>query len=109
MPGLMHDTNTLTSLPLPNLATVTRDEALDYFDNTWVLMEELFTAFRSEEAFLVPPYHGLRHPMVFYYGHPTVFYVNKLRLAGVLSEPVNEYYEEIFEVGVDEMSVSTVE
>lgn len=105
MPGLMKDTNTLTSLPLPNLETVTREEALDYLDNTWILMEELFASLRDKETYVLPPYHGLRHPMIFYYGHPTVFYVNKLRLAGVLTEPVNEYYEEIFEVGVDEMSV----
>jgi len=30
--------------------------------------------------------------------------VNKLRVAGVLTEPVNAYFENIFETGVDEMS-----
>ncbi len=47
--------------------------------------------------------HGLRHPQIFYYGHTPCLYINKLRVAGVLSEPVNAYFESIFEVGVDEM------
>ena len=46
---------------------------------------------------------GLRHPQIFYYGHTACLYVNKLRVAGVLQEPVNAYFESIFEVGVDEM------
>jgi hypothetical protein len=56
------------------------------------------------EAYYRPPYHNLRHPMVFYYGHPAVLYINKLRVAGLLTEPVNEYFEHIFETGVDEMA-----
>ena len=47
--------------------------------------------------------HGLRHPQIFYYGHTPCLYINKLRVAGVLSNPVNPYFESIFEVGVDEM------
>lgn len=30
------------------------------------------------------PAHGLRHPLIFYYGHPAALYVNKLRAAGIL-------------------------
>ena len=50
-----------------------------------------------------PPVHGLRHPQIFYYGHTPCLYINKLRLAGVITKPVNPYFESIFEVGVDEM------
>jgi len=50
-----------------------------------------------------PPLHGLRHPQIFYYGHTACLYVNKLRVSGVLTKPVNAYFESIFEVGVDEM------
>lgn len=103
VPGQLSD-GTLISLALPNLKKVTRQSTLDYLDNVWSLHDVLFASLQSEEAFIRAPNHGLRHPMAFYYGHPTVFYINKLRLAGVLSEPVNEYFEEIFEVGVDEMS-----
>ncbi len=86
----------LTSLALPNLATCTRAQALDYFDNTWLLTEAslraclrmracagprgprspavstwqvLFSGLAHEAAFYVPPYHQLRHPLIFYYGH----------------------------------------
>jgi len=31
-------------------------------------------------------------------------YVNKLRVAGLLKAPINEYFESVFETGVDEMS-----
>lgn len=30
------------------------------------------------------PAHGLRHPLIFYYGHPATLYVNKLRAAGII-------------------------
>jgi hypothetical protein len=41
----------------------------------------------GEEAFFRPPWHKLPHPLVFYYAHPAVLYVNKLRVAGLISEP----------------------
>ena len=101
-PGYQSD-GTLTSLPAPNLATCTRQQVLDYFDNTWTLTELLFAGLRGEEAFLRPPYHYLRHPMIFYYGHPPALYINKLRIAGLIKQPLNAYYERVFETGVDEM------
>lgn len=55
-----------------------------YFDNTWMLTESLFAGLQGEEAFLRMPAHGLRHPLLFYYGHPATLYVNKLRAAGIL-------------------------
>jgi hypothetical protein len=42
----------------------------DYFDNTWTMTEVLLSSLQGEEAFQLPPYHDLRHPMIFYYGHP---------------------------------------
>jgi hypothetical protein len=51
----------------------------------------------GEEPFYRPPYHNLRHPLIFYYAHPAVLYINKLRVAGVLTAGVNAYYETIFE------------
>ena len=76
----------------------------DYFDNSWTLTEILFSSLISDSAFYVPPKHNLRHPMIFYYGHPAALYINKLRVAGLLHEPINAYFETIFETGVDEMS-----
>ena len=100
--GLQPD-GTLTSLPLPNLATCTRQQVLDYFDNSWTLTETLFSSLQSEEAFFRPPYHHLRHPMIFYFGHPPALYINKLRVAGLIEKPLNPYFERLFETGVDEM------
>lgn len=94
---------TLRSLPLPNLSNVTRQGAKDYFDNSWTLFEMLFAGLKGDEPFYRPPVHGLRHPQIFYYGHTPCLYINKLRVAGVLADPVNPYFESIFEVGVDEM------
>ncbi len=101
-PGFEH--GKLHSLTIPNLATCTRQAVLDYFNNTWTLNELLFSSLIGDEAFYRPPYHGLRHPLIFYYVHPSVLYVGKLRLAGLLPGPINPYFESLFETGVDEMS-----
>jgi 5-histidylcysteine sulfoxide synthase len=102
-PGRRAD-GTIGALPPPNLATVTRAEARAYFDNGWVLSELLFAGLTREEAFFRPPYHDLRHPLIFYYVHPAALYVNKLRVAGLAAAPLEPFYEQLFETGVDEMS-----
>lgn len=94
----------LYSLTIPDLNRCSRGEALAYFNNTWTLTELLFSSLIGDEPFYRPPYHGLRHPLIFYYVHPAVLYVNKLRLAGLRTSPVNSYFESLFETGVDEMS-----
>ena len=99
-PGMRED-GTIASLPQVGLSA-TRQQILDYFDNSWALTEVLLSGL-SEEAFYRRPYHQLRHPLIFYYAHPVVLYVNKLRVAGLLSGPVNETFERLFETGVDEM------
>jgi 5-histidylcysteine sulfoxide synthase len=94
----------LYSLPQLSLDGLSRKKIQDYFDNTWALTEVLLASLQGESAFTCPPYHDLRHPMIFYYGHPAALYVNKLRVAGLLKDPINPYFEVIFETGVDEMS-----
>ncbi|MEA2139137.1 MAG: hypothetical protein QOG56_2287 [Solirubrobacteraceae bacterium] len=91
-------------LPLPDLSRCTRADLLAYFENGWTITETLFAGLVGEEAFFRPPWHGLRHPLIFYYGHPAALYVNKMRIAGLLAGPVNADFEQIFETGVDEMS-----
>jgi 5-histidylcysteine sulfoxide synthase len=91
-------------LKAPNLETCKRSEVKAYFDNGWLLTELLFAALTGEEPFYRPPYHGLRHPLIFYYVHPAVLFVNKLHVAGLLDTTPNAYFERIFETGVDEMS-----
>ncbi len=101
--GVRRD-GTITSLPIPNLATCTREEVQAYFDNSWTITEVLFSGLLNDEAFYRPPYHQLRHPLIFYYGHPAALYVNKLRVAGLIEAPISTAFESIFETGVDEMS-----
>lgn len=103
-PGFDQERNCLVALPLLNLKTCTREDILAYFNNSWTLTELLFQSLKTEEAYTRPPYHGLRHPLIFYYGHPAVLYINKLRLAGFQKEPINLYLEKVLEIGVDEMS-----
>ncbi|CAF1008179.1 unnamed protein product [Adineta steineri] len=89
---------------LPQVKTnASRKELLDYFDNTWTLTEVLFDGLVNEEAYYCRPYHKLRHPMIFYYGHPAVLYINKLRVAGFIERGINPELEQLFETGVDEM------
>lgn len=103
-PGFDHERNCLVALPLLNLDICSRADVLDYFNNSWTMTELLFQSLKVEEAYLRPPYHGLRHPLIFYYGHPAVLYINKLRLAGFFKESINIYLEKVLETGVDEMS-----
>ena len=94
----------LTSMAQLDLASCTRQDVLNYFDNTWTLTEQLFASLQGESAFYLQNYHQLRHPLIFYYGHVAALYVNKMRVAGVLSAPIDAHFEAIFETGVDEMS-----
>ncbi len=102
--GFNAQKNCLQALPLLNLDICTRQDVLNYFDNTWTLTELLFQSLKTENAFTRPPYHQLRHPLIFYYGHPAVLFINKLRLAGLVDNAIDLYLEKVLETGVDEMS-----
>ncbi|MEB3220493.1 MAG: 5-histidylcysteine sulfoxide synthase [Candidatus Sericytochromatia bacterium] len=103
-PGWDAAAGCLRSLPQLDLARATRESVLAYFDNGWTLTELLFASLAREESFYRPPAHRLRHPMVFYMGHPASLFVNKLRVAGFRDGPVDATLERLFETGVDEMS-----
>ncbi|MFT5780182.1 MAG: 5-histidylcysteine sulfoxide synthase [Crocinitomicaceae bacterium] len=77
-----------------------RSDLKDYFENAWEIYEELFSAIRSESTFYLAP-DSLRHPLIFYYGHTAVFYVNKLILSGMISHGINPRFEGLFAKGVD--------
>lgn len=103
-PGFNKEKNYLQALPLLNLDICSRQDVLDYFDNLWTLTELLFQGLKTEEVYVRPPYHQLRHPLLFYYGHTVVLFINKMRLAGLIDKPVDLYLEKVLEIGVDEMS-----
>lgn len=80
-----------------------RAEFAAYFNATFERYESLFDTLKSEQGFYqksIP----LRHPLIFYYGHTATFFVNKLLLAGLLTQRINPLFESMFAVGVDEMS-----
>lgn len=80
-----------------------RLEIAEYYNATSDRYESLFETLKSDQAFYqksIP----LRHPLIFYYGHTATFFVNKLILAGLLTERINPQFESMFAVGVDEMS-----
>ncbi|MBN2717300.1 MAG: 5-histidylcysteine sulfoxide synthase, partial [Deltaproteobacteria bacterium] len=74
-----------------------------YFLSTWELYEKLFETLRDDSVFYQRP-QPLRHPLIFYFGHTAVFFVNKLMLAKLLPSRVDARMESIFAIGVDEMS-----
>jgi len=81
----------------------TRREILEYFHATQDCYEQLFQMLEGDAGFYEKPI-PLRHPLIFYFGHTATFFINKLVLAGLLTERVQPRLESIFAVGVDEMS-----
>ncbi|XP_052271400.1 uncharacterized protein LOC127872113 [Dreissena polymorpha] len=94
---------TFTSLTPPDLSQCSKSDLLAYFENSYSLNESLFTALKDESVFYKCP-DRLRLPLIFYYGHTAVVFVNKLALAGLLKGRINFEFEKMFETGVDEMS-----
>lgn len=78
-------------------------EIRDYFLKTYALDEKLYKHLNSDDAFFRRA-DPLRHPLIFYYGHTAVFYINKLVLAKMIDTRINPRFESIFAIGVDEMS-----
>lgn len=80
-----------------------RQEILQYFHDTFTLYESIFECLASDEAYVARA-NKLRHPLIFYYGHTAVFFINKLNVANLIDERVNPHIESTLAIGVDEMS-----
>jgi len=80
-----------------------RKEILKYFKASWELDDRLYDSLKSDDVFYMRA-DPLRHPLIFYIGHTATFFINKLILAGLITERINPRFESIFAVGVDEMS-----
>ncbi|MBI9019126.1 MAG: 5-histidylcysteine sulfoxide synthase [Phycisphaerae bacterium] len=80
-----------------------RQEILDYFHKSFDLDEAIYQVLKYDETFFLRA-DPLRHPLIFYYGHTSVFYINKLIIAKIIDKRINPRFESIFAVGVDEMS-----
>ena len=80
-----------------------RQEILDYFHKSFTLYESIFECLNGDEAFYARA-NPLRHPLIFYYGHTSVFFLNKLNVAGFINQRVDPKMESTLAIGVDEMS-----
>ncbi len=80
-----------------------RREILAYFHATYNIDEALLETLKYHETFYRRA-DPLRHPLIFYFGHTAVFYINKLIIAKIIDARINPAYESMFAVGVDEMS-----
>ncbi|OIN12736.1 5-histidylcysteine sulfoxide synthase [Oceanisphaera psychrotolerans] len=80
-----------------------REEIRRYFHQTFTLYEQLFDCINCDQAYYLRP-EPLRHPLIFYFGHTAVFFINKLLLGKYHDRRLNERLESMFAIGVDEMS-----
>ncbi|WOO41240.1 5-histidylcysteine sulfoxide synthase [Rubellicoccus peritrichatus] len=80
-----------------------REEIRRYFHSTFSTYEKLFEVLKSDEAYFTRA-DPLRHPLIFYWGHTAVFFINKLVLGKHLPERLDPFLERTCAVGVDEMS-----
>lgn len=80
-----------------------REEILQYFHQTFSLYESLFDCLASDEAYIQKA-SALRHPLIFYYGHTAVFFINKLNVAKLIKQRIDPALESTLAIGVDEMS-----
>lgn len=95
----------VTKTPLldGNSVEEVRASILKYFHDTFSLYESIFECLVDDEAYYRRA-NPLRHPLIFYYGHTSVFFVNKLNVANLIDERVDADMESTLAVGVDEMS-----
>ncbi len=84
-------------------AAAKKQEIREYFHHSFTLYESLFETINNDEAYYLRP-EPLRHPLIFYFGHTATFFINKLVLANYIDRRINEDFESMFAIGVDEMS-----
>jgi 5-histidylcysteine sulfoxide synthase/putative 4-mercaptohistidine N1-methyltranferase len=80
-----------------------REEIRQYFHATCDIDEALLETIRYQETFYKRA-DALRHPLIFYFGHTAVFYINKFLIARLIAQRLDPRFESMFAVGVDEMS-----
>lgn len=99
------DSLLVTKTPLLNEGDIEakRQEIRDYFHKSFSLYESIFECLKDDEAFYARA-NRLRHPLIFYYGHTSVFFINKLNVAKLINERVDPKIESMLAIGVDEMS-----
>jgi 5-histidylcysteine sulfoxide synthase/putative 4-mercaptohistidine N1-methyltranferase len=82
---------------------VKRESLRRYFHQTCEIYDRLFALIRDDASYYVR-HEPLRHPLIFYFAHPAVFYVNKLTAGRLIPARLDPKLESMMAVGVDEMS-----
>jgi 5-histidylcysteine sulfoxide synthase/putative 4-mercaptohistidine N1-methyltranferase len=80
-----------------------RAEIRRYFHQTCEIYDRLFALIRDDASYY-ERHEPLRHPLIFYFAHPAVFYVNKLTAGRHIPARLDARLEAMMAVGVDEMS-----
>ena len=80
-----------------------REEILHYFHQSFSLYESLFECLANDDSYYQRA-SPLRHPLIFYYGHTAVFFINKLNVANLIDQRIDPMLESSLAIGVDEMS-----
>jgi 5-histidylcysteine sulfoxide synthase/putative 4-mercaptohistidine N1-methyltranferase len=80
-----------------------REELWRAFHQTCEIYERLFTLIRDDASYY-ERHEPLRHPLIFYFAHPAVFYINKLTAGRYIPARLDARLEAMMAVGVDEMS-----
>jgi len=80
-----------------------RAEIRRAFHQTCEIYERLFALVRDDASYY-ERHEPLRHPLIFYYAHPAVFYLNKLTAGRYIPARLDPALEAMMAVGVDEMS-----
>ena len=74
-----------------------REEIRRYFHQTCDIEEALIETLRYYETFYRRA-DPLRHPLIFYFGHTSVFYVNKLLIANLIEKRVDPGFDQVRKV-----------
>ena len=80
-----------------------REELRRAFHQTCEIYERLFALIRDDASYF-ERHEPLRHPLIFYFAHPAVFYINKLTAGRYIPARLDARLEAMMAVGVDEMS-----
>ncbi|MGK0256136.1 MAG: 5-histidylcysteine sulfoxide synthase, partial [Arcobacteraceae bacterium] len=80
-----------------------RQEIKEYFHNTLDTYDKVFEVLKDDDAFYQQS-EITRHPMIFYFGHTSTFFINKLIYMKIIEKRINPNFESIFAIGVDEMT-----
>ncbi len=89
-----------TPPPCPRLDAPDRAALRDYFLSAQAHYEWVFSGFTDRDAAFAARPHPFRNTIGFYYGHTAAFYVQKLKLVGLLEGGVNARLDAPLERGV---------